>query len=40
MKYEFEKSLGKTALSMDVVNARRFARAIRAAMDLRPGVTA
>ena len=33
MKYQFEKSLGKTVLNMDVVNARRFARAVRAAMD-------
>lgn len=33
MKYEFEKDLERNELSMSVVNARRFSRAIRDALD-------
>lgn len=32
-KYEFEKRLEQNLLSMEVVDARRFARAVREAMD-------
>ena len=33
MKYEFEKDLDRNELSMSVVNARRFSRAVRDALD-------
>lgn len=32
-KYKFEERLGQNLMSMDVVDARRFARAVRDAMD-------
>ena len=33
MKYKFEKDIERNRMSMDVVNARRFARAVREAID-------
>ena len=37
MKYKFERDLEKNLLSMDVINARRFARAVdEVEADARP----